>query len=135
MHCSKLFRALVIGGGMTAAALTGCGDEAATAPQANGEMSSEVSENETSTDEATATDTSGEVNEGTAPEDSTDDVVDDATPDESEDSSSEDTSSSEANAGENLAPCFCGTEPDCCEEVDGEAQATDGFECCWGTSC
>ena len=101
MHRSKLFRALVIDGAMTAASLMGCGDESTTNPQQPGGDGSSTSQDDSTTAQETS-------------EASTDD---------------------QTTADAELSPCFCNTQPECCEEVDGEAQAVDGFECCWGTSC
>ena len=112
MHRSKLFRALVIGGGMTAASLVGCGDEATSPSPAADEQTSDTNEN-------SSEETNSENDTTEEPDSNTDtDTEEEADPAQGE-----------------LAPCFCGDEPQCCEEVDGEAQAAEGFECCWGTSC
>ena len=108
MHRSKLFQVLVIGSGL---ALAGCGDEPKSSPKS---------------DNSTPTNSS----QPTTPSDSTDNS-NATTPNDSSDDSSDDSS---ANSGE-LENCFCNTQPECCEEVDGESQVVEGFECCWGTSC
>ena len=149
MHRSKLFRALVIGGGMTAAALMGCGDEAGTNPQQTGEDTSTASQDDTTStpdNSTTATDPTGTDDGATDTEDtngknsSTDDETTDTEDTNGEDSSTDEegtegSTDEEASADGELAPCFCNAEPECCEEVDGQAQAIEGFECCWGTSC
>ena len=120
MHRSKLFRALVIGGSMTAATLVGCGDEkssnpADTAGQNETSSSDSVNDVSDSSDIADASDAS-DISDASDTADASD-------------------SSDASDAQTELAPCFCSSEPSCCEEVDGEQQVVDGFECCWGTSC
>ncbi len=144
MHRSKLFRALVIGGSMTAAALVGCGDESAPNPAANSEQNESASTGDSQTGDSTQ---DGESSEAETHENATEtgndspsesEETDPAEGTETDPADEPDPSSSEedpAAAEGELAPCFCGTEPSCCEEVEGELQVIDGFECCWGTSC
>ena len=142
MHRSKLFRALVIGGSMTAATLSGCGEEKSSNPAntagQNESVDASDSETNNSTDpieddnESTHSGTETETSDETEPSDASDPTDSSDAPDESDESSSEEEPSDTATQ---LTPCFCNSEPSCCEEVDGEQQAADGFECCWGTSC
>lgn len=146
MHRSKLFRALVIGGGMTAASLVGCGDEATHEAPASDEQSQSAGDGTSNTDDTTSDETSSDSNEtaggdSSQPSGETDTDTDnnndgtdtdtDTDTDPETDPADEEATPSDAEP----AVCFCGDEPQCCEEVDGEAQVVEGFECCWGTSC
>ena len=115
MHRSKLFRALVIGGGVTAASLLACGDEPGTTPN-----NQDTSQSSTSDSEESSTNT-GETTDTTDTTQSTE-------------TETEETTETTDTTDDPLTPCFCNQE-DCCEEVDGEAVPMEGFECCWGTSC
>ncbi|MBT6176394.1 MAG: hypothetical protein HOI23_04035 [Deltaproteobacteria bacterium] len=133
MHRSKLFRALVIGGGMTAASLVGCGDEATNADPVSDEQSQSAGDDTAESSDNTSGETAGETDPDsteTSDNSGTDSETDVETDPET-DPGEEDANSAD---GEPLT-CFCGDEPQCCEEVDGESQVVDGFECCWGTSC
>ena len=138
MHRSKLFRALVIGGGMTAAALVGCGDETTAQVEQSADQQSESTAGDSTPDDSTPDDSTPD---DSTPDDSTpdDSTPDDSTPDDStpDDSTPDDSTPDESDAATDdpLSPCFCDSTVDCCEEVDGEQQAAEGFECCWGTSC
>ena len=140
MHRSKLFRALVIGGSMTALTLGGCGDENSPNPSTNTEQNESADTQDTNStqtdtdDNTTPTDNETDTDNEEVPDDQS---TDPETEPETDPSDDVDPSSSEepADTATELAPCFCDSEPSCCEEVDGEAQAIDGFECCWGTSC
>ena len=110
MHHSKLFQVLVIGSGL---ALAGCGDEPKASSSANNSTPTNSSQPTTQNDSTNSSDSSANSNTET-PNDSTDD--------------------SSANS-EELENCFCNTQPDCCEEVDGASEVVDGFVCCWGTTC
>ena len=140
MHRSKLFRALVIGGSMTAATLVGCGEE----PNQN--PSEDVVQNDSTSTDDTDSNASTEVEPGnevdpetdTETETNTDTNTNTETDTETDTNTETDPSSSEEETSEadaELAPCFCNSEPSCCEEVDGAQQVVEGFECCWGTSC
>ena len=133
MHRSKLFRALVIGGGMTAASLVGCGDEATNADPVSDEQSQSAGDDTAESSDNTSGETAGETDPDsteTSDNSGTDSETDVETDPET-DPGEEDANSAD---GEPLT-FFCGDEPQCCEEVDGESQVVDGFECCWGTSC
>ncbi|MBT6488710.1 MAG: hypothetical protein HOK97_03045 [Deltaproteobacteria bacterium] len=133
MHRSKLFRALVIGGGMTAASLVGCGDEATNADPVSDEQSQSAGDDTAESSDNTSGETAGETDPDsteTSDNSGTDSETDVETDPET-DPGEEDANSAD---GEPLT-CFCGDEPQCCEEVDGESQVVEGFECCWGTSC
>ena len=133
MHRSKLFRALVIGGGMTAASLVGCGDEATNADPVSDEQSQSAGDDTAESSDNTSEETAGETDADTTEtsDNSGTDSETDVETDPETDPGEEDANSAD---GEPLT-CFCGDEPQCCEEVDGESQVVDGFECCWGTSC
>ena len=144
MHRSKLFRALVIGGSMTAATLAGCGEEKSSNPASNQEQNetsstqsgSDASDTPDASDASDTSDVSDASDASDTPDASDASDASD-TPDSSDASDASDTpdSSDASDAQTELAPCFCGSEPSCCEEVEGELQAMEGFECCWGTSC
>jgi hypothetical protein len=145
MHRSKLFRALVIGGGMTAASLVGCGDEATNSAPASDEQSQSAGDETSNTDDNTSDETSSDSNEtaggdSSQPGDETDTDTDNGTDtdtdtDNETDPETDPTDEEATPTDAEPVVCFCGDEPQCCEEVDGEAQVAEGFECCWGTSC
>jgi hypothetical protein len=145
MHRSKLFRALVIGGGMTAASLVGCGDEATNSAPASDEQSQSAGDETSNTDDNTSDETSSDSNEtaggdSSQPGDETDTDTDtdngtDTDTDNETDPETDPTDEEATPTDAEPVVCFCGDEPQCCEEVDGEAQVAEGFECCWGTSC
>ena len=108
---------------MTAATLAGCGEEKSSNPVDT------AGQNETS-----STDSVNDVSDSSDASDAAD-ASDSSDSSDASDAADSSDSSDSSDAQTELAPCFCSSEPSCCEEVDGEQQVVDGFECCWGTSC